>query len=313
MKTIFTDKGYVKCEPCVATIGFFDGVHCGHKYLIKNVLDCAADFGMQSMVISFESHPQYVICDDYRPKLLTTNDEKLQLLSQTGIDNCVLLHFDRNMAALSAREFMQSVLRDKLNVKKLIIGYNNHFGHDRTEGFNEYAAYGKQLGIEVVLSDSFTFEGNKVSSSVIRTLLSAGLVEEANNCLGYPYFIQGTVVQGVHEGRKLGFPTANMCVDDEFKLIPGNGVYAVKAVIDGYHETWDAMMNIGTRPTFGDNRISLETHIFGLDGNIYGKKINISFLHRLRGEQKFSSATELSGQLKLDKQEVERLFYIDRL
>ncbi|MCD8290545.1 MAG: bifunctional riboflavin kinase/FAD synthetase [Prevotella sp.] len=308
MKTIFTGKEFSLSNPCVATIGFFDGVHCGHKYLIKNVLDCATDSGMQSMVISFESHPQYVICDDYRPKLLTTNDEKLRLLSQTGIDNCVLLHFDRNMAALSAREFMQSVLRDKLNVKKLIIGYNNRFGHDRTEDFNDYAAYGKELGIEVLLSDAFTFEGNKVSSSVIRAFLSEGKVEEAERCLGYPYFIEGTVVQGVHEGRKLGFPTANMCVNDELKLIPENGVYAVKAEIGDSSKTWDAMMNIGTRPTFGDNRITLETHIFGLEGDIYGKRINIRFLHRLRGERKFSSADELSAQLRHDKEDVKNLF-----
>ncbi|MCD8202481.1 MAG: bifunctional riboflavin kinase/FAD synthetase [Prevotella sp.] len=308
MRTVFTDKEYVQSAPCVATIGFFDGVHCGHKYLIKNVLDCAADSSMQSMVISFESHPQYVVCNDYRPKLLTTNDEKLQLLSQTGIDNCVLLHFDRNMAALSAREFMQTVLRDKLNVKKLIIGYNNRFGHDRSEGFNEYAAYGKQLGIEVLLNDAFTLQGNKVSSSVIRAFLSEGKVEEAEKCLGYPYFIQGTVVQGVHEGRKLGFPTANMSVDDELKLVPENGVYAVKAQISDSADTWDAMMNIGTRPTFGDNTVTLETHIFGLEGYIYGKRINIRFIHRLRGERKFSSADELSAQLRQDKEEVKKLF-----
>ncbi len=308
MRTIFTDKEYGQCDPCVATIGFFDGVHCGHKYLIKNVLDCAADSNLQSMVISFESHPQYVVCDDYRPKLLTTNDEKLKLLSLTGIDSCVLLHFDRNMAALSAREFMQTVLRDKLKVKKLIIGYNNRFGHDRNEGFNEYAAYGKQLGIEVLLNDAFTLQGNKVSSSVIRAFLSEGKVEEAEKCLGYPYFIIGTVVQGVHEGRKLGFPTANMRVDDELKLIPENGVYAVKAQIENSPQIWDAMMNIGTRPTFGDNTVSLETHIFGLDGDIYGKRINIRFIHRLRGERKFSSADELSAQLRHDKDEVRKLF-----
>ncbi|MCD8297969.1 MAG: bifunctional riboflavin kinase/FAD synthetase [Prevotella sp.] len=308
MRTIFTDNGYNQAAPCVATIGFFDGVHSGHKYLIKNVLDCAADAGMQSMVISFERHPQYVICDDYRPKLLTTNEEKSRLLSLTGIDNCVLLHFDRDMAMLSAREFMQTVLRDKLNVKKLIIGYNNHFGHDRKEGFREYAAYGRELGIEVLLSDAFNIEGNKVSSSIIRSFLADGNVEDARRCLSYPYFIHGTVVQGVHEGRKMGFPTANMCVNDELKLIPKNGAYAVKAMIGGSPKVWDAMMNIGTRPTFGDNTVSLETHIFGFDGNIYGKRINIRFMNRLRDEQKFSSVNELAAQLRLDMLEVKRLF-----
>ncbi len=308
MRTIFTDKEYIQTAPCVATIGFFDGVHCGHKYLIKSVLDCAADSDMQSMVISFENHPQYVVCDDYRPLLLTTNEEKLHLLSMTGIDNCVLLRFDKDMAAMSAHEFMRTVLRDKLNVKKLIIGYNNRFGHDRTEGFSEYAAYGKQLGIEVLLSDAFTIEGNKVSSSVIRSFLADGNVEGAQRCLGYPYFIHGTVVQGVHEGRKMGFPTANMCVNDELKLIPRNGVYAVKALIGGFPKVWDAMMNIGMRPTFGDNIMSLEAHIFGFDGNIYGKRINIKFMHRLRDERKFSSVDELAAQLRLDMKDVKRLF-----
>ncbi len=309
MKTIYTDKEYSHTAPCVATIGFFDGVHSGHKYLIRSVLASAEEGqGMESMVITFERHPQQVLRDGYRPKLLSTNNEKTELLARTGIDNCVMLHFDRKMAALSAREFMKTVLLDKLNVRKLIIGYDNRFGHDRSESFKDYAIYGQELGIGVMLGDVFTLNGNKVSSSVVRSFLSEGKVEEAEMCLGYPYFIQGNVVQGVHEGRKLGFPTANICVNDELKLIPETGVYAVKVNIDGSSEMWDAMMNIGTRPTFGDNRMTIEAHIFGFEGDLYGKKLCARFIHRLRGERKFTSADELSCQLRQDMEAVKRMF-----
>ena len=298
----------MRMAPCVATIGFFDGVHRGHQFLIHHLVETARQDGLNSTVITFDQHPRKVLQSDYQPEMLSTLDSKLLLLSKTEIDNAVVLHFDKEMAALSAKDFMQQVLHDHLNVKKLFIGYDHHFGHNREETFDDYVRYGKEMGIEVIRNEAFQIDGVNISSSVIRSLLKEGEVELANQALGYPYTIIGKVVSGFHEGRKLGFPTANLDISHFGQLIPVPGVYAVKARMENTVVWKHGMMNIGTRPTFDGKRITLETHIFNFDGDIYDQLLLVSFVKRIRGEQKFDSPEELAAQLKEDEQTIMEIF-----
>ena len=294
--------------PYVATIGFFDGVHRGHQYLISRLLEQAAAAGMPSMVITFDRHPREVLGSNYQPRMLSTLSEKLQRLRQTGVDRCEVLSFTPQLAALTAREFMQHVLKEQLNVGKLYIGYDNRFGHNREEGFDDYVRYGREMGIEVIHNDAFQLNKVNISSSVVRSFLDEGEVELANQCLGYNYTVEGGVVDGVQEGRKMGFPTANIEPSYALKLIPAPGVYAVKVRVEGTDEWLSGMMNIGTRPTFGENKLSLEVHILHFSGNLYGRTLAVSFVKRLRAERRFSSPSALRNQLIRDEQAVEELF-----
>ena len=308
MKTIYVDGGTpVNTTACVATIGFFDGVHRGHRFLISQVCEQAKAERREAMVITFDRHPRQVLQDDYQPALLTTTDEKLQLLEETGIDTVAVLHFDRAMASLSARDFMEQVLFGRLNVCTLVTGYDNRFGRGRTENFNDYVRYGQELGIRVVQSEAFMLGGEHVSSSLVRSALRRGDVAHAARCLGRPYALTGRVVSGHQEGRKLGFPTANMDVSASACLVPANGVYAVKVGImaDGPHAassaTFEGMMNIGMRPTFSGHRQTLEVYLFNFNGDIYGRE-----------EQRFDGADMLAAQLRRDEAEIKKLFEQDK-
>ena len=295
-------------RPCVATIGFFDGVHRGHQFLIANVREEARKAGLPSLVITFDRHPRQVLSQDYQPRLLTTLDRKLQLLSLTGVDNVAVLHFTKEMAALSARDFMQQILHDKLNVRELIIGYDNRFGHNRAEGFDDYVGYGKEIGIQVRQATPFAVGDIKVSSSLTRSFLEGGEVEMAMRCLGRPYELSGMVVKGFQQGRKLGFPTANLDTGNSGLLIPKGGVYAVKASINNHQRLLPAMMDIGTRPTYGGTRLSLEVNIFNFHGSLYGKRLTVQFFKRIRDDRKFESIEDLAAQLQKDKESVTRFF-----
>lgn len=293
-------------QPCVATIGFFDGVHRGHQFLIDEVKTEAAKAGLQSLVITFDRHPRQVLQQSYQPQLLTTLDEKLRLLSLTGIDDIYVLHFTQDMAALTAKEFMSQILHDKLQVRKLVIGYDNRFGHNRTEGFDDYVQYGRDLGIEVIQAHPFEISGVKVSSSVVRAFLNGGEVEMAKRCLGRPFMLSGTVVRGFQEGRKMGFPTANLQTAEGL-LIPADGVYAVKVKVCDTGKWLPAMTNIGTRPTFHGTARTLETHIFDFDRDIYGAPMTVGFIRRIRGERMFDGEQALAEQLRKDEQEIRKI------
>ena len=308
MNTIYYDNKEAMTEPCVATIGFFDGVHRGHQFLISHLVETARQDGMPAVVITFDEHPRKVLQSDYQPEMLSTLDSKLLLLSKTEVDDAVVLHFTREMAAMSAREFMQQVLHDHLHVKKLFIGYDHRFGHNREETFDDYVRYGKEMGIEVIKNQAYSMNGINISSSVIRSFLKEGEVDMANQCLGYPYTIIGKVVNGYHEGRKLGFPTANLDLSHFGQMIPAPGVYAVKARLEGTVVWKQGMMNIGTRPTFDGKQLTLETHIFNFEGDIYDQLLLVSFVKRIRGERKFESSEELAAQLKEDEQMIINLF-----
>lgn len=352
----------------VATIGFFDGVHRGHRYLIDKVMEMAHAHAQQSMVITFDRHPREVLQSDYQPQMLTTLNTKLRLLRETGVDRVEVLHFTRELAALSAREFMAQVLKERLGVTTLVIGYDHRFGHNRAEGFDDYVRYGKELGIEVVQNSELTILaepcppvsysseapvassseapnassevassvkessssassfaeklGKHVSSSAIRRLLKEGNVSRANLFLDRPYTITGCVTHGFAEGRKMGFPTANLDTTGYPLLIPANGVYGVWVKIGcadavmgkcevPNHDGWlPAMLNIGTRPTFDGSTTTIEANIFDFNDDIYGQPMTIAFCFRLRNEQRFDSVEALEEQLHKDRKEIEKMLTV---
>lgn len=299
-----------RLQPCVATIGFFDGVHMGHRYLIDRLKETACQEHLLSTVITFERHPRQVLSPSWHPQLLTTLDEKTVLLSQTGIDQLVVLSFDAAMAALSARRFMADILYQQLGVQTLVTGYDNRFGHraeGKTEGFDDYVAYGRELGMTVIQGDALVTDNIRVSSSKIRQMLLAGDVSLAVRCLGRPYELSGVVVDGQHVGTGLGFPTANLQLDDPDKLIPSPGVYAVKVRVNQSMEWKHGMMNIGNRPTFNGHHQTLETHIFCFDDSIYGQSMTVSFISRLRSEMRFDSRESLALQLAVDARQAEEI------
>lgn len=292
----------------VATIGFFDGVHRGHRFLIDRVIEEAQRSGMSSAVITFDRHPREVLQTDYQPDLLSTLDEKLLLLSKTHVDNTVVLHFDASLAALTAHDFMRDVLQGQLKVRKLIIGYDNRFGHNRSEGFDDYVRYGKELGIEVIRADAFLPDDVRVSSSVIRTCLREGRVEEANRLLGYDYTIESRIVSGYQNGRKMGFPTANLDVTRCQQLLLASGVYAVLVRLKDSVGWKRGMMNIGHRPTFNGTTTSMEVNLFNFSGDLYGQELLVSFISKIRDERKFDSIDALAEQLQHDKVQINKLF-----
>ena len=316
MELRYLDKGMKAGQSCAATIGFFDGVHQGHQYLLRRLVDEARQAGLLSCVITFDRHPRQVLQTDYCPRFLTTFEERKELLAQTGIDLCVILPFSSEMAALSAKDFMKDILLERIGVKRLYIGYDHRFGHNRSEGFEDYVRYGEEMGMEVLQNDAFVLspstdeavEQESVSSSSIRKALLQGNVDQARMLLGYPYFLSGKVVDGEHEGRKMGFPTANIDVTCKEKLLPAPGAYVVEVSIEGEEKALPGMMNIGTRPTFGENNLSLEVHVLDYSGNLYGKMLSVSFLQRLREEHRFVSTEELREQLMSDAQQVRTYF-----
>ena len=310
MKTICLNKELKKGSECVATIGMFDGVHRGHQFLIGMVTEKARHMGLASTVITFDRAPRQVLDPMFRPQLLTTLEEKTEAIRALNIDRLVVLPFTQETASLTAQAFMQQILRDQLNVKVLITGYDNRFGHNRTEGFDDYVHYGQELGIEVLRGDvQLTADGSHpLSSSVVRRLLTKeGCVDEMPQCLGRYYQLQGKVESGEHIGHQLGFPTANLQPSNPFKLIPASGAYAVWATIGDSQEQRPAMMNIGTRPTFDGRSRTLEVNILDFDGNLYGKIVTITFVARLREERRFESPEALVAQLKEDQEQVKRI------
>ena len=285
----------------VATIGFFDGVHRGHQHLLRQVLEVAHQRHMASLVVTFFQQPRHVVTHETdRFFLLTTTNEKLHLLQQAGIDHCEVMEFTQELALMTAHDFMK-LLHDKYGVSALVIGYDHRFGHNRSEGFDDYVRYGKQLGIEVLQATQFP----AVSSTKIRELLLEGDLEAANQILGYRYMLEGQVVNGFHIGQTMGFPTANLQVAPE-KLIPADGVYAVMVELDG--EQHQGMLNIGTRPTLANSdERSIEVHIFDFHDNIYDKELRLSLVKRTRGEVRFASKEQLILQLQQDAAEIKTI------
>ena len=292
-----------------AAIGFFDGVHRGHRYLISQVKAEAEKRGLLPVVITFEEHPRLALTHThYWPELLTTNEQKLQLLSETGLYGAAMLHFDHNMSTLTSREFMDLILRKELHVKCLLVGYDHHFGSDLSASFRDYVAYGRELGIEVLRQRPFTLDDElRVSSSATRRFLAGGNVEMARACLGRPYTIEGTIVEGHHKGTLMGFPTANLLPSCPEQIIPGRGVYAVRATVGGF--TYKAMLNIGWRPTLDNGHDqTIEAHLLDFDSQPpYQQHMILSFYRRVRDEYRFASIEALQKQLSEDADTVREM------
>lgn len=293
--------------PSAATIGCFDGVHRGHQMLVKIMVAQARQRGLKPVAVTFDRLPRQLFDSSFHPQLLTTLDEKTACLKELGVEEVVVLPFTHQLAALSAEAFMREILRDRLSVELLVTGYDNRFGHDRSEGYDDYVRYGQALGIDVVRGDVAMMDGQvAVSSTVIRQLLvEEGHVELMQDVLTRRYTLTGRVVPGEHIGHKMGFPTANLEPENRDKLIPANGAYAVWAVVDGHR--MPAMMNIGIRPTFAGKQQTLEVHILNAVGNLYGQSITVEFVSRLRAEQRFDTREALIVQLEHDRQITEQI------
>lgn len=302
---VVKDLDKLREDGLVATIGFFDGVHLGHRFLIDELRAIARERGLPSAAITFPKHPRAVLHADYQPSLLNTFEEKLERLATTGVDYCVVLDFTIELSKLSAREFISNILADRLRVKSLLIGYDHRFGHDRMDGFEQYVAYGAERGIEVLKASPYDEGNTAVSSSEIRRLLLAGDAERAVRLLTYPYRLEGRIVEGHRVGRTLGFPTANIRVEDPSKLIPACGVYAVWAEVEGRRHK--GMLYIGDRPTLHNgNDISLEVNLLDFEGDLYGKRISVELVAFVRPDVRFGSLDELRAQLEKDREAVTR-------
>lgn len=303
---VIRDTELLKGKRLAATIGFFDGVHLGHRFLIDELKEVAQARGLPSAVITFPEHPRAVLHSDYQPKLLNSFEEKLELLASTGIDYCIVLDFTVELSRLTAREFISDILAGYFHAEALLIGYDHRFGRDRRDGFEQYVAYGAACGMEVIKASPYDEGRTVVSSSEIRKMLTECRVSDAAHLLTYPYQLRGTIVNGYKVGRKLGFPTANIQVDEPFKIIPGIGVYAVWVYLKD--ERYKGMLYIGDRPTLENgNNITLEVNILDFSGDIYNNEITVAFIYYVRGDVKFGSLEELKEQLGRDRETVDKL------
>lgn len=303
---VVRDTELLQGKELAATIGFFDGVHLGHRFLIEEMKEIARQRNLPSAVITFPEHPRTVLHADYQPKLLNSFEEKVRQLASTGVDYCIVLDFTAALSRLTAREFISTILAKQFHVKTLLIGYDHRFGRDRADGFEQYVRYGAECGMEVI--QATPYEGGRiaVSSSEIRRLLAGGRVKEAADLLTYPYQLKGKIVSGYKVGRTLGFPTANIQVEEPFKVIPGIGVYAVWVYLDG--KRYKGMLYIGARPTLNNgDHVTLEVNILHFSGDIYQEEITVAFMQPIREDTKFASLDELRAQLARDRQTVDRL------
>lgn len=284
----------------IVTLGTFDGVHKGHKSILEKLINSSKNTGYESVVLTFFPHPRMVLQQNTDIKLLNTIKEKALLLDQYGIDNLIIHPFDHAFSRLTAEEFVKDILIDKLNIAKIIIGYDHRFGRNRTANINDLIVFGKEYGFEVEQISALEINEVSVSSTKIRNALNDGFLETANRFLGYPYFITGIVVKGKQLGRTIGYPTANISISEDYKLIPVNGVYVVSSIIDG-KKTF-GMMNIGTNPTVGGVTQTIEVNFFDFNEDIYDREIQVDIHYRIRDEVKFPSLDALKEQLAHDRE-----------
>ncbi len=291
-------------EPAIATIGFFDGVHLGHEYLLRDLKSEARCRGLKTLVVTFSNHPRLLFNPDCGLKFLTLTDEKLHLIELSYIDYCLVLPFTFELAHLTSRDFMKK-LHDSFAVKSILVGYDHHFGSDRESGFDEYVNFGREIGIELLRCGAFSVKEINVSSTRARKALEDGNVELATTLLGYPYRIHGKVVHGHQVGRTIGFPTANLEIPVQ-KILPKCGAYIVTvATPDG--KEYEGLLNIGHRPTLDNGKLSVEVYIDNFEGNLYDSLLQLQLLRFIRPEQKFDSIDLLKEQLQSDLQLLKKL------
>jgi riboflavin kinase/FMN adenylyltransferase len=299
LKTFHSIFEFEPSQKSIMTLGTFDGVHIGHQKIIQKLIQSTKHHACESLVLTFFPHPRMVLQDIQEIKLLNTIEERIQLLEASGLDNLVIHPFDQAFSRLSAEEFVSSILVDQFNIKKIIIGYDHRFGRNRTADINDLIEFGKQYDFEVEQISVQEIDAVSVSSTKIRKALLEGNIALANEYLGYAYLLTGTIAKGKGIGRTIGFPTANLSIEESYKLIPKNGVYIIQSKLNGKLQF--GMMNIGFNPTVNGNSQSIEIHFFDFDDDLYDKKIQIQILSRIRDEQKFENIDLLAEQLIKDK------------
>lgn len=275
-------------------------MHVGHQKIIQKLIQNASDYNCESLILTFFPHPRMVLQEGSDIKLLNTIDEKTVLLKKMGLDNLIIHPFDKEFSRLTAEEFVKTILVDALHIQKIIIGYDHRFGRNRLANIDDLILYGKQYNFEVEQISAQEIDSVSISSTKIRNAILDGNIALANEYLGYKYVIKGMVINGNQLGRTIGFPTANLKIEENYKLIPKNGVYIVKSTIN--QKTVFGVMNIGTNPTVNGENLSIEVHFFDFDADLYNSKIEISVLERIRDEQKFDSIELLKNQIQEDKE-----------
>lgn len=299
MKIITSIYSFKPKNKTIVTLGTFDGVHIGHKKIIEKLIQNSSNCECESLVLTFFPHPRMILQDSQEIKLLNTIEERIQLLEASGLDNLVIHPFDQEFSRLTAEEFVSTVLVDQFNVKKIIIGYDHRFGRNRTADIHDLIEFGKKYEFEVEQISAQEIDEVSVSSTKIRKALMEGNVALANEYLGYAYLLTGTIVKGKGIGRTINFPTANLKIEESYKLIPKNGVYIIQSTLN--NRLVFGMMNIGYNPTVNGEGQSIEIHFFDFKENLYTKKIQIQVLKRIRDEEKFDSLEQLTEQLEKDK------------
>lgn len=289
----------------VVTIGTFDGVHIGHQEIIKSLVKNAHSNEDKSVILTFYPHPRLILQKGVDLKLITTLQEKISLLEKTGLDNLIIEPFTKEFSRLTALDFVRNILVKKLKIKKLVIGYDHHFGRNREGNFEQLQEYGKVYGFEVEEIPAQDIQNISVSSTKIRKALEEGNIEKANTYLGYEFMITGKVIHGRGLGTKWNYPTINIQLEDNYKLVPKPGVYIVKTILNNMNVF--GIMNIGFRPTVGGKHQTIEVHLLDYNADLYGANIQVQLSYRLRDEQKFSSVDKLIAQIKEDEKKTREL------
>jgi len=300
MKTFHSIESFTSKTPTVLTIGTFDGIHIGHKKILERLINTAKNQNLESLVLTFFPHPRMVLQKDSNIKLIHTIDERADILNTLGLDNLIIQPFSKEFSRLSATEFVRDILVHQLNVKHIIVGYDHRFGRNRTANIDSLKEFGEIYDFTVEEISAQDIDAVSVSSTKIRNALAEGNLQIANSYLGADFRLKGTVTKGKGIGKTINFPTANISITEDYKMIPKNGVYIAEANIDG--SIFTGMMNIGNNPTVNGTSQSIEIHLFNFNTDIYHKEISVSILKRIRDEQKFDSVEILQSQLQQDKE-----------
>ncbi len=307
MQIFYSIKDLKKNKNTVLTLGTFDGIHPGHLKIIDRLVSCSKEKGCRSVVITFYPHPRTILGNDNSVKMLTTQDEKIELLEKLGVENLLIINFTKEFASLSAEDFIYDYLINGIGLTEIVLGHDHHFGKGRRGNAELLQKIADKEGFIVTKAEAFMIDGEAVSSTKIRNAIAEGDIIRANKLLGRNYEFSGIVVGGDKRGRELGFPTANIKLSSQEKLLPASGVYAVKVMVENERHT--GLLSIGKRPTFyNQGELVSEVYIFDFNREIYGAKVTTELVERLRGEVKFNSAEELINQMNTDKENGNKIF-----
>ena len=306
MKIFQTTSQFKSHKKTIVTLGTFDGVHLGHQKVLQKVIQSARELDSESLVLTFYPHPQFILNPNSDIKLLNTIEEKSQLLKNLGLQNLVIQAFNQQFSEMEAEDFVKNILVDRFNVQKIIVGYDHRFGKNRAANFDDLVGFGKKYGFDVAQISAEQSNEISISSTKIRNAISNNDLDISRNYLGYDYFFSAKVIKGNQIGRTLGFPTANLKIDEAHKLLPKSGVFAVE--IEFGSIVFNGIMNIGNRPTIEGKNQTVEVHIFDFEQDIYDKTLKIIFKSFIRNEQKFESLQALKIQLEHDKREAQLFF-----